>query len=466
VVRAEAEGRPVPPQPARRTPESYIYDPLVPAPARPREDAERLMRAFLPLAFRRPAGEELTQYYVKLVHKALDRKVPFTEAMILGYKAVLCSPHFLFLPEPIQQGPAEQRTKLDDHALAARLSYFLWSSMPDDELLKVAARGELRQPDVLRGQVERLLKDSRARRFTANFAGQWLELRNINATSPDPQLYGEFDDFLFWSMPRETERFFEEILRADRSLTEFVHSDWSFLNQRLAQHYGIPGVHGGELRMVKLPEGSHRGGVLTQASIMKVTADGTRTSPVLRGKWVLDNILGAPVPPPPPDIPQLKEKADGEKPKTMREQIIKGAPTDSDRLHGEFIASIRDLMKHVGDQSKLILDPDLDTYYLMDAVVLKLPERESLLSEHRRVAQRALAAQQVDEPDKAEFLRFAGLLETNLNEVVRGQRIACASCSCTSFRTCAGATRSRNWSRSWRRRFIGTTRWRGMQWDR
>ena len=136
--------------------------------------------------------------------------------------------------------------------------------------------------------------DPKAHRFTANFAGQWLDLRSINATSPDPQTYGEFDDFLFWSMPRETERFFEEILHHGRSLTEFVYSDWTFLNQRLAQYYGIADVEGGELRRVKLSPGSHRGGVLTHASILKVTADGTRTSPVLRGKWVLDRILGQP----------------------------------------------------------------------------------------------------------------------------------------------------------------------------
>ena len=321
VARAEAGGRPAPAQPAKRSPDSYIYDPLVPAPAKPREDAERLLRAFLPLAFRRPVSEELQQYYVKLVHAALDKKVPFTEAMILGYQAVLCSPHFLFLSEPTQQNPADQRTRLDDHAVASRLAYFLWSSMPDDELLSLAAKGVLRKPEVLREQVERLLKDPKARRFTANFAGQWLELRNINATSPDPQIYGEFDDFLFWSMPRETERFFEEVLRADRSLTEFVHSDWTFLNQRLAQHYGIPDVHGGEMRLVKLPPGSHRGGVLTQASVLKITADGTRTSPILRGKWVLERILGQPPAPPPPDVPSIEPDIRGAT--TIRQQLDK-----------------------------------------------------------------------------------------------------------------------------------------------
>jgi hypothetical protein len=317
VARAEAEGRPAPPQPAKRPLDSYIYDPLVMAPAKPREDAERLMKAFLPLAFRRPVSAELQQYYVKLVHAALDSKAAFPEAMILGYKAALCSPHFLFLTEPIAGG----RRALDDYALAARLSYFLWSSPPDDELRRLAANGELTKPSVLRAQTERLLNDPKARRFTANFAGQWLDLRKINATSPDPQIYGEFDDFLFWSMPRETEMFFEDILRGDLPLTDFVHSDWTFLNQRLAQHYGIAGVAGGELRKVKLPPNCHRGGVLTQASIMKVTADGTRTSPVLRGKWVLERIIGQPPSPPPPDIPSIEPDIRGAT--TIRQQLDK-----------------------------------------------------------------------------------------------------------------------------------------------
>jgi hypothetical protein len=245
--------------------------------------------------------------------------MPFAEAMVLGYKAVLCSPHFLFLVEPIDESRGERRAELDDHAVAARLSYFLWSTMPDRELRDLAVKQELRKPAVLRAQVERLLNDRRAHRFTANFAGQWLDLRRINATSPDPQLYGEFDDFLFWSMPRETERFFEEVLRHDLSLIDFVDSDWTFLNQRLAQHYGIPGIFGGELHKVQLPPGSHRGGVLTQASILKVTADGTRTSPVLRGKWVLERIVGQPPAPPPPDIPALEPDIRGAT--TIRQQL-------------------------------------------------------------------------------------------------------------------------------------------------
>jgi hypothetical protein len=313
VAKLVAEGKPVPPEPATRGDQWWIYDPLVVSSSKPKEDAGRLIRAFLPVAFRRPVPEELARYYLDRAEHDLARGVPFVEAMIPAYQAALCSPHFLFLEE--RPGP------LDDAAVASRLSYFLWSSMPDPELRRLAAARELRKPDILRAQVERLLRDPKGARFTANFAGQWLDLRSINATSPDPELYSEFDDFLFWSMPRETEFFFEEILRSDRSLTEFVHSDWTFLNERLARHYGIPGIHGGELRRVALPPASHRGGVLTQASILKVTADGTRTSPVLRGKWVLDRILGQPPSPPPPDIPTLEPDIRGAT--TIRQQLDK-----------------------------------------------------------------------------------------------------------------------------------------------
>jgi hypothetical protein len=319
IAKLIAAGQPEPPQPAKRNPDAFIYDPLTPATNKSREEAGRLMRAFLPLAFRRPATKELEDYYVKMVHTALDRKLPFADAMLLGFKAALCSPHFLFITEPVDA--KNKNPRLDDYAIASRLSYFLWSSMPDTELLRLAAKNELTKPAVLRSQVERMLNDPKAERFTANFAGQWLDLRNINATSPDPQIYSEFDDFLFWSMPRETQLFFEEILKHDLSLLNFVDSDWTILNQRLAQHYGIPDQFGGELHKVKIPPESHRGGVLTQAAILKVTADGTRTSPVLRGKWVLDKIIGQPPAPPPPDIPSIEPDIRGAT--TIREQLDK-----------------------------------------------------------------------------------------------------------------------------------------------
>ncbi|MCS6852856.1 MAG: DUF1592 domain-containing protein [Gemmataceae bacterium] len=321
VVQAEAEGRQPPRIGADRPEQAWYNDPLVPTSARPKEDAERLIRAFLPRAFRRPVPEEVQRSYVQQVHERLDRKDSFFDAMLYGYKAILSSPYFLLFVEPGPDAQPASTMRLDDYALANRLSYFLWSTLPDDELLAVAGRGELRRPEVLRQQVERLLNDPKARRFTKNFTGQWLDLRQINATIPDPQLYGDFDGLLLWSMPQETELFFEEILRHDRSLLEFVDSDWSIINGRLAQLYGIPGVEGTAFRKVKLPPGSHRGGVMTQASILKVTADGTRTSPVLRGKWVLERIIGKPPAPPPPDIPALEPDIRGAT--TIRQQLDK-----------------------------------------------------------------------------------------------------------------------------------------------
>lgn len=288
--------------------------------AHPREDAARLMRAFLPQAFRRPVKGELADYYTQIVLDALDKNKSFEQAMLLGYRAALCSPHFLYLTEPLRTR-AEQPAALDDYAVAARLSYFFWSSLPDRELIELAAKGELTKPAELNRQVERLLADSRSRRFTDHFVGQWLDLRKIDDTTPDPSAYAEFDDFLFWSMPQETTRFFEEILAKDRSLTEFTHSDWTFLNERLAQHYGVPGVFGGELRMVPLPPSAHRGGVMTQANILKVTADGAKTSPVLRGKWVLDRILGQPPAPPPANVPAVEPDIRGAT--TIRQQLDK-----------------------------------------------------------------------------------------------------------------------------------------------
>src|ERR1051325_2728602 len=266
VAKAEAEKRTPPKIPANR-PESFWqnYDPLVPASLKPKEDAERLIRDFLPRALRRPVSEELKKHYVKLVHDRLDDKYSFLDAMVFGYKAILTSADFLFLAEPgtpkLTDKKDFQSTRLDDHAVANRLSYFLWSSLPDAELLRAADKG-LSKPASLRAQVDRMLNDPKAHRFTENFTGQWLDLRKLNDTTPDPKLYPEYDQFLNWSMPRETELYFEEILKQDRSLLEFVDSDWSILNERLAQHYGIAGVIGQEMRKVKLPAGTHRGGVM------------------------------------------------------------------------------------------------------------------------------------------------------------------------------------------------------------
>jgi mono/diheme cytochrome c family protein len=279
----------------------------------PLVDAERLLRDFLRRAFRRTVTDEDVKPFLARVKAKLDAGFSFEQAMRIGYKEVLVSPHFLFL--------REKPGKLDDFALASRLSYFLWSSMPDDELLTLAEKGQLHQPDTLREQVERMLKTPRATAFTTNFAGQWLGLRNIDATAPDPALYPEYDDVLKVAMVKEALLFFDEVLKNDLSLTNFVSSDFTMLNGRLARHYGIPGVTGQEFKKVTLPPDSHRGGVLTMAGVMKVTANGTTTSPVLRGAWVLDRILGTPPPKPTVDVEAVEPDIRGAT--TIREQLAK-----------------------------------------------------------------------------------------------------------------------------------------------
>jgi hypothetical protein len=253
------------------------------------------------------------QPFLALFEAKLAEKQTFEQAVRVALTAVMVSPEFLFFREPAG--------KLDAFALANRLSYFLWSTMPDEELLGLAEQGKLEQPEVMRAQVERMVNHPKASAFAENFVGQWLGLRDIDFTMPSHSLYPEFDDMLKVSMVRETELFFAELLKSDLSVANFVTSDFSMLNGRLAKHYGIPGVKGWEFRKVQLPPESHRGGVLTMASVLKVTANGTQTSPVLRGAWVLDRILGTPPPPPPDAVPGLEPDIRGAT--TIREQLTK-----------------------------------------------------------------------------------------------------------------------------------------------
>ena len=282
-------------------------------------DAEKLLKELLPKAFRRPiqSGEE--KPFVALVAASMESGQPFPAALRIGIKAVLASPKFLYFRETAGQ--------LDDFALASRLSYFLWSTMPDETLLALAQSGELHRPEVLRMQVERMLEHPKAKSFTENFTGQWLSVREISATTPDKALYPEFEELLQWSSVRETHLFFDEILKQNLSVENFVDSDFAMLNGRLATHYGIPDVHGVSFRKVPLKPEFHRGGVLTQASILKVTANGSTTSPVLRGVWVLDRILGRPVPPPPPNVPAVEPDIRGAT--TIREQLVKHRATEN-----------------------------------------------------------------------------------------------------------------------------------------
>ena len=285
----------------------------------PLADAERILRPFMRRAFRRPVTDDEVQAYVALVEAKLGEKQTFEQAVRVGLVAVMTSPQFLFLRE----APG----RLDATALANRLSYFLWSTMPDEELLTVAEQGRLQEPATLRAQVRRLLQHPKAEAFTRNFVGQWLGLRDIDFTMPSHILYPDYDDMLKASMVKETELFFTEMLRGDLSITNFIASDFTMLNGRLARHYGIPGVEGWEFRKVALPKDSHRGGVLTMASVLKVTANGTTTSPILRGAWVLDRLLGTPPPKPPENVAALEPDTRGAT--SMRDQLAKHRQLES-----------------------------------------------------------------------------------------------------------------------------------------
>lgn len=287
----------------------------------PTVDAEKILRGFARRAFRRTVTDDDIKPFLNRVQVQLDQGYSFEQAMRVGLKAVLVSPNFLYLREKPVTPSNTVAAELDDFAIASRLSYFLWSSMPDEELLQLAEKGSLRQAETLREQVERMLLDPKSRAFTDNFAGQWLGLRAIDSTMPERMLYPEYDDILKVSMVKETLLFFDEVLKNDLSLANFVASDFSMLNGRLAKHYNIPGVDGLDFRKVALPPESHRGGVLTMASVLKVTANGTTTSPILRGAWVLDRILGTPPPKPTVDIEAVEPDIRGAT--TIRSQLAK-----------------------------------------------------------------------------------------------------------------------------------------------
>ena len=281
----------------------------------PESDARRLLRRFMQQAYRRPVLDEDVARFEGVVQDALKSGYQFTDAMIAGYTAVLCSPGFIYLQE--------QPGKLGDAALAERLSYFLWNSCPDRELRQLADRNELHRADILDAQVERLLNDPRSRQFVDAFLDYWLDLRLIGGNAPDAELYPDYqlDDLLTESMTSETQLFFSELVRRNASVTNLVESDFTVLNERLAKLYDIRDVHGVALRPVELTEGSVRGGLLTQASVLRVTANGTTTSPVKRGAWIMARVLGKPPPPPPASVPALEPDTRGAT--TIREQLAK-----------------------------------------------------------------------------------------------------------------------------------------------
>lgn len=271
------------------------------------------------LAYRRPVTPDEVKHLTRLVERARHEGLPFDQAMRIGVEAILCSPNFLFRierdPDPSDPTPH----LVGDYELASRLSYFLWSSMPDAELFRMAAEHRLNTPDVLNAQVLRMLKDPRSAALVDNFAGQWLEFRNLNLIHPDKKRFPAFTPALRKEMVTETRLFVEGIIRDDCSILDFIDGKYSYLNEDLARFYGIDGVTGDEFRRVSL-NGTERSGVLTQASVLTVTSYPTRTSPVLRGKWILENFLNSPPPPPPPGVGSLDTKGAAVT-GTMRQQM-------------------------------------------------------------------------------------------------------------------------------------------------
>ena len=274
------------------------------------EVARSSLRGLASRAYRRPATDGEVDRLVELYRMVRADGGTFEEGMQLALQAVLVSPNFLFrveyggAPDPNYD---QEIRPLDDWELASRLSYFLWNSMPDDELFRLAFEGKLRDAGELERQALRMLADPKAARMVESFGGQWLQIRNLDTVAPDPDTFPGFDDELRDAMKRETELCLDAVIREDRSILDLLDADYTFLNQRLAEHYGVEGVKGEEFRLVALPADSMRGGILTQASLLTITSNPNRTSPVKRGKYILDQILGSPPPPPPPDVPELEE---------------------------------------------------------------------------------------------------------------------------------------------------------------
>ena len=272
------------------------------------EDAStQVLQRLSSRAFRRPSSEAEVKRLVDLATTVRVNGGSFEESIQVALQAILVSPHFIFKVErPAVADPSGNRPPITQYELATRISYFLWSSMPDDELLLMAHRGQLRDSTALRGKVARMMKDPRMNRFVENFAGQWLQLRNLKEVQPDPRKFRAFDDEMRELVRRETLTFFAGVMRGNMPVTTLLDANFTYLNEKLARYYGIRGVTGEEFRPVSL-EGTARGGLLTHASILTVTSNPTRTSPVKRGKWILENLLNTPPPPPPPNIPELEK---------------------------------------------------------------------------------------------------------------------------------------------------------------
>ena len=287
--------------------------------------ARELITRFLPLAYRRPVSDAEVAQILEIVQQEFQASNDFHSAMRMGLQRVLISPSFLYLIEPTATKDTGNATRdgvrpLNHYELASRLSYFLWSTMPDAELFELAENGELGEPSVLATQVDRMLADPKSKEFVENFAGQWLSVRDFGSIMPAQQLYKEYDSALEEASKREAYAFFEEILAKDLSITHFLDSDFLMINQRLAEHYGIQGVTGEEFQRVAITPDHHRGGVLGMAGLMTLLADGTRTLPVRRAAWIVENLFNDPPPPPPPNAGEVQPNTAGEK-LTVRERL-------------------------------------------------------------------------------------------------------------------------------------------------
>ena len=282
--------------------------------------ARRILAPLARRAYRRPPAQAEIDGLLSFYQRGRTG-ANFESGIELALRRMLAAPSFIYRAEqePARVAPGAAY-RITDYELASRLSFFLWSSIPDDELLNTAAKGQLSRPVMLAQQVRRMLADPRSDALVRNFAGQWLELRNLSGIIPDPELFPDFDDNLRQSFRREAELFFGSILKEDRNVSDLMTADYTFVDERLARQYGIPGVFGSNFRRVHLADEARRG-LLGKGAVLMVTSHANATSPVLRGKWVLENILGSPVPAPPPDVPALKDNEPGARPRTMREQM-------------------------------------------------------------------------------------------------------------------------------------------------
>jgi mono/diheme cytochrome c family protein len=302
------------------TPSRHAIFTCTPTKATERACASQILGRLARRAYRQPVGAAEMAPILEFYDAARARG-NFEAGIQRGLQRILSSPRFAFRVEHDPAGAAPGTVHpVTGVELASRLSFFLWSSIPDEPLLRAAAQGTLAQPAVLEQQVRRMLADPRADALVSNFAGQWLQLRNVRSVQPNSDEFPDFDDQLRQSFRRETELLFGSIVKEDRNVLDLLRADYTFVNERLARHYGIPGVYGSRFRRVPVTQDARRG-ILGQGSMLAVTSHAERTSPVLRGKWVLENLLGLPVPPPPPDVPTLKGNPEGQKPKTLREQM-------------------------------------------------------------------------------------------------------------------------------------------------